>query len=166
MSRTGLTEVSALPDPLQQYNFDLIIPNIPIAGDTRSLTIQCMSTSLPAKSTEEVNATLHGVTIQYAGRQTWQQSLPVQYHETRALVAWNILDAWVKYQRDTKANTGTYHTEYKTTGIIRLYDDHAQVIKEMKMFGMFPRSVDDPQFDGSGSAPVPVNTTFVYDYTD
>ena len=164
MARTSLRDISALPDPLQQYNFDLIIPNLPFGGNAKALTIKCLSTPLPTSNVEDVTVSLHGVDFKFAGRQMWNHTLATQYLETRDMSTYNTLNAWVYGQRNSVQNTGAYASEYKTTGWIHLYDDKGLVVKKMQLMGLFCQTVDEPNFDGSASGAINIGCTFAYDY--
>jgi hypothetical protein len=163
MARTGLNDIRSLPDPFFGYNFDLIIPNVPGGGDARSLTIKCMSTSLPGKSTEDTTVSLHGVDVKYAGREMYTHTLSVVYLETRDLGTHRAISAWLDLQRNARNNTGSYKTEYATEANLQLYDDTGAVIQTIKLDGFFPQNMDDSALDGSNSTPVNIAVTFVYD---
>jgi len=166
MARTGLSDIRALPDPLMGYNFDLVIPNVPGGGDARSLTIKCMSTSIPGMSTEDVTVSLKGIDTKYAGRPMYTHTLSCTYLETRDLSTRDAIRNWIKLQRDFRANTGSYKSDYATTASLMLYDDTGAAIRQISLEGFFPQNMDDAALDGGSSTPVNIAVTFAYDSFD
>lgn len=164
MSRIGLSDVSGLPDPLLQYQFELIIPTIPGQGNGKGLAQRCKTTSLPGSQLEDVEVTLHGVTVKYAGRTTFSHDLQATLVETRDLYVRDTIRKWLDFCRDIRNTSGNYKSQYATTAIIQLYDDTNTVIRQIKLSGFFPKTLDDAGVDGSASSPVEPSVTFSYDY--
>lgn len=163
MARTSLSDVRSLPDPLQGWNYDLIIPNIPGGGDTRSLTIKCMTASIPGVSLDDVMVSLHGVEVKYAGREVFTHTMDVTYLETRDMGTRDALRNWMETARNVRNNTGGYKSEYATQANLQLYDDTGAVVRTIVMDGFFPQNLQDAALDGSNSTPVNVSVSFFYD---
>ena len=164
MSKTNLDDIRGLTDPLLQHNFDLIIPQLPGGGNTRALTIKCMTANIPGSSVDDVTITLKGIDVKYAGRQVYSHTLSVTYLETRDLSTRDALNNWLKLCRSVRDDTGSYKSEYATLGMLVLYDDTGSVVRTVTMDGFFIQNMEDSAVDGSaGNSPVTISATFAYD---
>lgn len=166
MAKTSLMDVSSLLDPLQAWRADILIPNMPYGGDTRQLTIKCQTFSMPGTSFEDVTTSLHGVDLKWAGRRMWQHTIQATFLETRDMTTWLALKQWFDGARNPVAHTGDYAVNYKTEGLIRIYDDAYVQVYQMQVKGLFIQSLDDMTFDGSSSQPVMLSATFSYDWVE
>lgn len=166
MTRTSLQDTRSLPDPLMQYNWDLIIANMPGTPNSRAFTIKAMTTSIPGASLEKVEVPLHGAVNNYAGRPMFPRTLQATLLETRDVGTRDMLRRWQRIARDLSTNTGSYKEIYSTTIEMVLYDDLPSEVKTIRMIGAWPETVDDSGVDGAQSAAVNINVTFSYDYID
>lgn len=164
MSRIGLKEVTGLVDPVSQYQFELIIPNVPGGGDGRSIAVTCQTTSLPGKSLDDVTSTLHGIDLKFAGRPMYSHTLQAQFLVVRDMKTNQAIRDWMNYARSIKNTAGTYKTQYSTQATMLVYDAAQAVVRTITLYGFFPQTMDDQAVDGSSSAPVTLSTTFAYDY--
>ncbi len=165
MARVGLSSIAALPDPLLGYQAELYVPTIPGSGDGSGLRTRLKAFPIPGEEKEEVEVTLHGVTIKYAGRTTYTHEMALTLIETRDIYVMTQLKAWLAYSRNILQTAGTYKSQYATTSFIYLYDDTESVVQTIKVFGTFLKSMSEVQLDGTQSAPVEVSATLSYDYT-
>jgi hypothetical protein len=166
MARTSLQDVAGLPDPLLSYNFDLIFPSIPGGGNSRSMTVKCMSTALPGMQLEQQTAALHGVEVNYAGRQIWTKTFQATFIETRDAGTRAAIRRWIEFARNNRFNSGNYKSQYAVDAVMQLYDDIPAVINTTKIVGCFPTQLDDVNMDGSQGTIVQVSVTFSYDWTE
>lgn len=164
--RTSLQDVRSLPDPLQQYNWDVIIPIMPGTSDSRTFTFKAQSTSIPGFMLEQVPIALHGVELRYAGRANYSHSWQVTLIETRDVGTRDMLRRWQKISRNWQTNTGSYKDVYSTTVELVLYDDIPLEVKSLKLVGCWPETVDDSAVDNSTSAAVTTGVTFSYDFIE
>jgi hypothetical protein len=67
--------------------------------------------------------------------------------------------------RSWNNNSGSYKSTYGVTGELALYDDLPQVVKSIRIRGLFPESVGDVALDQS-SGVIQYSVTFSYDYTE
>jgi len=165
MPRTKLEDVNQLTDPLYQYNFDLVIANVPgVSGaDVRSLRTKIQTTSIPGIETEVVDVALHGVTKRYAGRKTYAGSLEFEMLELRDMSSRNTLRGWHDFTRN-HSGQGAYSDEYMTTVDIVLYDDKDAEVKTIRLFNCWLSAFADASVDGSSSEAVTVGGTLTYFY--
>ena len=164
MGRTSLQNVQSLPDPLQQYNWDIIIPNMPGTADSRSFTYKAQTSSIPGSMLESVPIALHGVELRFAGRRNYSHSLPVTLIETRDVGTRDQMMGWMNLSRNWLTNTGSYKNVYSTTIEMVLYDDIPNVVKTIQLIGGWPETVDDTSMDSSQSGAVTTSITFSYDF--
>lgn len=102
-STVGLSDIRGLPDPLQQYNWDIIIPIIPgVSGGERGLTIRALTASLPGMFLADTEVIIKGMTVRYAGQRQFNHDLEITFHETRDLYIRNTLLAWIQYARSVE----------------------------------------------------------------
>lgn len=167
MARTSLQDVRSLPDPLQQYNWDVFIPVMPGTPNSRSMTFKAMTTSIPGALLEKVMIPLHGVEVGFAGRTNYSHSLPITFLETGdGAPTWTSLRRWQRIARDWSTNTGTTKDVYATTVEMVLYNDIPVEIKRLRLVGCFVENLDDSGLDGSASAAVNISCTLHYDFVD
>lgn len=165
MARTSLRDVSNLADPLMLYNFDLVFSNIgAFSADARDITVRMMTTALPGMQIDQVTAALHGVELNYAGRQIYQKQFPSQLHETRDVKARTFLRTWMRACRNNLTNGGLLKAGYARDATMILYDDTGAQVSETKIVNIWPMTFDDLQTDGSQSQAASYNVTWSYDY--
>lgn len=164
--RTSLQDLRSLPDPLQSYNWDLIIPVMPGTADSRTFTFKAQSSSIPGFLLEQTPVALHGIELRYAGRANYSHSFPVTLIETRDVGTRNMLRRWQKLARNWQTNTGSYKEVYATTIQLILYDDVPNEILSMNLVGCWPETVDDSPLDSTSSSVVTTNVTFSYDFIE
>ena len=163
--RIGLPDIAALPDPLLQYQAELFVPTIPGSGSGTGLKTRLKTFAIPGEEKEDVEVTLHGVTLKYAGRTTYTHTMSLTFIETRDIYVMTQLKAWLAYSRNILQTQGTYKSQYSTTAYISLYDDTETVVQTIKIFGSFMQSMTEVNLDGSVSSPVEVTAQLYYDYT-
>lgn len=163
MSRSHLSEVLSLQDPLQSWQFDIFFPRIPGAGDTRPATYKAQSTTLPGGTLDKVEVALHGVKLQFAGQANYSHSWEVTFIETRDTGTRSMFMNWRENARSWIQNTGTYKSEYGVACDVVLYDDLPSVVRTVRLFGCWPETVGDYSLDGSASNLVTMPVTFSFD---
>ena len=163
MPRTPFQDVNALKDPLLQFNFELILPNVPgVSGyNAREFRTKIMSTAIPGRQIEAVVSDLHGVTRETAGRVQYSRSLPFEMQETRDMESRRVLSGWHRYARND-SSLGAYYSEYSTTAEIHMFDDHDRVVNRTRLYGCWLESFDDSAVDGSSSAAVTISGTLKF----
>ena len=165
MPKTNLQNVISLGDPLLQYQFDLVIPNIPGGGDSETLKYRTMSASIPGRDIEQADLDLHGVKVVHAGRVLYTHTLPVTIKEFRDLAGYQALYGWSAMTRNKDSN-GALAEEYKVPYYdLELYDAAGQTaIQTFRCYEGWIKDFPDVAMDGSGSAPVDVSFNLMYDY--
>lgn len=166
MARTGLTDMRSLADPMLNYNYDLIIPNVPGGGSGRELKLRCMDVVLPGMYTEDVEINYHGVRLPYAGAQMWPNKMSITFHETRDVLTRKIIKSWIERENYTRQNTGNYKATYATNAQLLIYDQRPTVSDTVNIYSLFPTNLEDIPLGGAGSSAVAVRVDFAYDYTE
>lgn len=166
MGRTSISDIRGVGDPLQQWNWDLFIPNMPGTSNSRPFTFKCQTTSIPGFQIEPVLVGLHGVELSYAGRALYTKTFDCTLLESRDGNTRDMFTKWKELARSWKLNTGTSKDIYATNGELVLYDDTPSVIRTIKIYGMWPSNLADSQLDGQASQAVTHSVTFTYDWVD
>lgn len=163
MGRSNFDDVNRLVDPLAQYNFDLLIPQVPgvLNYDARNFKTRVMTTSIPGRTIEPIQVDLHGVSKKFAGRVQYTMSLPFELIELRDMESRRILSEWHRFCRNN-SSLGAYEREYATTADLLLNDDHDKVVEVTRLTRVWLESYDDAGVDGSASAAVTVSGTLSY----
>lgn len=166
MKRHTLEDISQIKDPLQTYNFGLIIPNVPGGGDSFQLTLRAQGTVIPGITIEPALVALRGLELQYAGRPVYSHALPISHLEARDMKTRQAFMRWFYIARDFRggAAVGTYKETYATTVDVELYDDTGKVIRTIRLFGCFPTALEDLQTESQGSNVAIMSGTLSYDY--
>lgn len=167
MARSAiLRDLSGLPDPLQPWNYDLSIPNVPGGGNGQRLLLACQSASIPGHAIADGVMQLRGAEITYAGHTQWEHDFAPSFIECRDMVARTSLTGWQFYCRDNRRSptAGSYMANYKTQGDIILYDDAGVTVRTIRLFGLWLQAVQQAPLESSGSGPVVLGANFKYDW--
>jgi len=164
MARSSIQDTLSLGDPAQLWNFDLFLPIIPGASDTRHLTYRCQSMDLPGTALEPLEVSLHGHTIQYAGRRIFTHTMNVVFLETFNWATRQLFTNWIEIARSWRNNSGSYLSTYAVSGLTVVYDDIPQPMQTTQINYMWPESIAEVQLDGSQSGAV--NQSISFRYTD
>lgn len=162
MPRTHLQEVLSTQDPLQTWNWDLIIPFIPGVPGTRGLTYKAVSTQIPNSAVEQVGLEAHGVKLNFAGKRIWSQQWECTFFESRDASTRDNFVRWHEFMRSWKNNSGSYKSEYALTAALQLYDDRPLVVRNFEMVNLFPLEVTQTNLD-QASEIVRYSVNFSYD---
>lgn len=162
MSRSSINDVLSLGDPALTWNFGFFFPSIPGSADTRDITYRCQTVDLPGQSLEAVEASLHGVTVQYAGRKIYTHTFNVVLMETVDWAAREKIVRWQDLARDWRTNSGSNLVEYSTTGLIIVTDNDNTPIRTTRINYVWPESIQEVTLDGTQSAIVTQQVTFRY----
>lgn len=153
-----------LPDPFLGYRWTFIIPNFPIATNSRRLQLQCKTNALPGMSTEEVMVTSHGIDIPYMGRQMFGgNTMTATFYETRELIVHNTFRRWLELGRNHRAATGNFKSKYATKAQLIPVDDQNNIIQTYNFENLFVQELPEGSLDGSSSAPVEFSVVFKFD---
>jgi len=167
MSRSSvLRDLAGLPAPLQPWNSDLNIPNVPGGGDGRALLLRCQSASIPGHENADGVMQLRGSEITYAGHTQWEHDFAPSFVECRDLAVKTALNGWKFYARDNRRSptAGAYMAQYKTQGDIILYDDIGSTIRTIRLFGLWCQAVQAAPLESAGSGPVIMGANFKFDW--
>jgi hypothetical protein len=167
MARTSLQDVQSVQDPMLAFNFDLVFPALPGTGTAaaRELIIKCTSTSIPESQLEQVSVEAKSVKLHFAGRRMWSGTWNTTMFESRSSSTRDAIIAWHELCRSWVGNSGSYKSVYAVPVEIVLYDDLPQVIRRIRMHGVFPQSTGAPTL-GSNSEIVSYEITWSFDYTE
>lgn len=166
MARSSIFDVRSVGDPAQSWNFDFFLPTIPGSPDSRDLTYKCQTTDLPGMGLDVVDVALHGINIPYAGRAIYTHTINVTFLETRDWSTREKMRRWRETARSWINNSGAYYETYAVDAEIALYDDLPQVVRTVKLHGLWPETISEVSLDGSSSNLVLQTVTFRYAYPE
>ena len=162
----NLDDVRGLADSLKNYNFDLVIPNVPGGGDGEALRLHVVTTSIPGLSSEMIERAMHGFIIKEAGRGRFPGVLPTEYVESSELVIFKAMKAWHDLQWDKKTGAQATATIYKTNAFLHILGNDRSVKATIKLSGVCIEEISDTPMSGESSELVRASVTFSYDYWD
>lgn len=158
-----LSDVRQYGDPLRSYNFDLVIPSMPGFGNGLFLRIGVTTTSIPGAGSNTFESNHHGHTLKHAGRGTHPRTLVAEYEETGNLDVINAFRSWRNLQWDPETGVQAPPDVYKTDGFLQLFNSSKELIKNMRIRGLFVEEIADAPLDGGADDSVKVSITFSYD---
>lgn len=161
----SVSQIRSLGEPIKQYNYDLVIPNIPgsniVNGNIlRIKTNNC--TGIPGFGTDVQESTQYGFTEFYAGRGNPPGPYQITYEETLDARITKTLRNWYDLMWDVDTGIQMPSQVYKTEAVLRILNVTRVPVATIKFRGFFLESVDDSGLDGSSSGPVTVSATFRY----
>lgn len=164
MGRSSLQDVQSIQDPAVSWNFDLFLPAIPGSSDTRDLTFKCMTADLPGSAIEPVEVSLHGVTLQFAGRKIFTHTMNATFLESADYMTREKFRRWQESMRSWIQNKGSLASQYKVNAQIVLYNDLPAVVKTTQIIGLWVETLNEINLDGAASTAISLQIGFRYDY--
>lgn len=161
-----LNDVRNLGDSLRQYNFELVIPNVPGGGDGDILRLHVISTTIPGLSSEMIERSQHGFTIKEAGRGNTPRSLACEFFENSDLVIFRMLQAWHKLQWDPQTGAQAQSSVYKTKAYLKVLGNDRSEKASILLEGLCIEDIPDIAMSGESSEQARVAPTFSYDNWD
>ena len=158
-----LQDVRGLAEPLRQYNYEFVVPDVPGAGDGGVLRIAVVTASIPGMQSEPFELSHGGFVTKHAGRGMYPRSLAIEYREGADLNVYNSLLAWHGLQWNRETGVQADESMYKTNALFRILDHSKAVAGTFNLEGVFIEDVGDVSMDYASSAEVRVPVTFSYD---
>ena len=160
----GLNEIRTLSDPFRNYNYELIIHNVPGGGNSDLLKIRAVTLSIPGFMTEPIEeAYPGGHMIKHAGKGTYNREISIEFNEGQDLAIFTALNNWYDLIWDRETGAQGLATNYKTEASMRMLDSLKAPVKTARLEGVFIQSVDDLSMDAQGGEGVRIAATFSYD---
>lgn len=163
MPKPSLENVLAIKDPMLNDNFDLVFPSVPGGGTARSLTIQCKSATKPGTTLTEVEVELFGHKVMHHARRTWSNDLTIEFIEDNEGSITHALEMWAETLRARTSQHGEFKSAYAVNAQFNVYNQKGVKVMEYQIINIWPSSIPDIQFDGSGGAVQTLSVTFKYD---
>lgn len=165
MSHVSLDEINQQPDAMDSEHFKVMFGNIPGAGDSRPMTINCQTAVIPGFTLEQMEVGLHGHTVRYVGKRTFSGQMSIGFVENSAMDIQKRLRRWAEYAKGTRSATAEgYKADYALTVEIQVMDVTGKIVDELTVFGVWPTDVPETQLDGQSSQAMLVQASFSYDY--
>lgn len=162
-SRVGLQDLVQLADPQTTFDWALWLPSIPGGSySTRDFTFRATTSEKPQAEVEPFKIEAQGLQSQWPGRRIWPMSLPVTLFETRDGIAAQLVDSWLDFIRNERANTGNLSAAYAVQAEMDLYDAPGNITQRIGLTRFFPLTRGNGQLDNT-SALMTYACTFSYD---
>jgi len=155
-----LNDVRGASNPLRSYNYEFIIPTIPVAGNTDVMRMLVTSASIPGFSVDTFESNHFGFTLKHTGKGDYPRTVAITYEENNDLTIYTTLRAWREILFNSILGT---QIEAKTVGILKLLDLNRKTISQITFAGLFLQSVSDVPLRGDTSSAVSISATFSYD---
>ena len=166
MAFVTLNDVRGIGDPLRIYNYDLVITEPPGAtANGQVLRISNTNTSIPGVGVESFESNHHGHTLKHPGRGIHPRTLTAEYEERSNGIVLTTLRAWRELAWNTETGAQAVSADLKVDGFLELYDTEENLIKTIRIRGMYVEDIADTPLDGATSDSVKVTVTFSYDNT-
>ena len=164
-ARVSLNDMSNQVDPQTQFDWAIWLPSVPGGPySTRDFTFRATTTSIPGLTLEEFKVEAQGLQFQHPGRRVWDQKLDVTVFETRDGVAKGLMEGWIDFIRNVRANTGNYKASFAVQAEINLYDAPGNVTQRIGLQGFYPLTLGTANLDQT-SALLTYTCGFSYDRT-
>lgn len=159
-------DVRKYANSLKQYNYELLIPNVPGGGDTEIIRVAIVTTSIPGFGSEMVQRTHHGFVIKEAGRVDLPRQLPFECYETAQGDILQTFKNWHFLQWNPATGEQESAEVYKTDGYLILLNNKREESKRLWLKGVCIENVADTPLDGGSSEIVRVSGMLSYDDWD
>lgn len=165
MARISITQMAAVQDPLQTWNWQVVFPRVPGVADTRQLTLRAVSTNAPGSQVEQATWEGHGMALSFGGRRTFGKTWDCTFIEARDASTRDGLKNWADTIRSWRNNTGAYKSEYAVTVELTLFDAADKEARTIRLYGCFPTNIQDVSLDQSSTV-MQIACTLSFDYTE
>lgn len=157
---------AAVVDPMLSDHYSLVFGAVPSGGNAAPLTLLCQQATKPGMTIEPVDVVLFGHQLEFGGRLTYTHDLNVTYVENRLNQISNTIEGWAEMIRSHNTQHGAYKAEYQTNARMIIYDQAGAVTAIYKIFNVWPSTVPEIQFDGTGGNLITMQVGFKFDYVE
>lgn len=161
-ARVSLNDMGSMVDPQSTFDWAIWLPSVPgTPYSTRDFTFRATATTIPALTIEEIKVEAQGLAFNFGGKRTWEMKQDVTIYETRDGVGRNLVEGWLDYIRNVRANTGNYRDSYAVQAEVDLYDAAGVVTQRIGLSKFFPVSLSQASLDqSSGLLTYTVNCSY------
>ena len=154
-----------IKDPMLSDNFLFEVSNVPTGtGDAKPLMVQCQSATLPGSTINNVDVQLFGHTLTFAGNKTFSHDLSLTYVENSRGEIRRIFEKWQEIIRTTEGQIGEYKAAYSVNAVLTVLDQKDQSVLIYTLYGCWPSTVPDTNYEGTASNLITHAITLKYDY--
>ena len=165
-ARVSLQDMQQVVDAQTTFDWAIWLPSVPGSSyNTRDFTFRCTGTSLPAITQESFKVEAQGLQFNYPGRRTWAMEQDVTMFETRDATTRTMMEAWLDFCRNIRANSGNYKADYAVDAIINTYDTPGNITATVKMVNFFPLELGTATLDNTSSL-LTYSCKFSFDRTE
>ena len=138
MGRITYNQINSLPDAIDSTAFELLLGNLPNAGNSLNLTLNCLTASIPGFSNEAWENNLHGHVQKFRGRKMFTRSLAVTFRERAGMPGYRALKAWDEFIVGTESGSSSGpKNQYAISPELVVYDGEGIVANRIQFEGFF-----------------------------
>lgn len=157
--------LSVIKDPMVSDQFTLEFPKPPTGGaDVEPLMIHCQQAVKPGMTVNEVQVQLFGHTLVYAGNLTYSHDMQVTFVENVRGGIMRALERWAEKCRNHLTQHGEFFAGYTDDATLTIFDNVGNASLIYKIYGIWPSSIPDTQFDGTNANLITHGVSFKYQY--
>lgn len=157
-------QVNNMPDIASNNRFKVFFPTIDNL-DTKVLTDLVHGITVPQNSLGHIQVRLFGGSVAFAGGRTFDNTLQATFYENVRGQGLSVIEAWKSKIRDRDGNRGRKFV-YAKNGTLEIYDTIGKTIHSVSLLNMWPMTIEYPQLDEAGSAPLEFTVTFSVDFAE
>jgi len=159
------TQVNAMPDIASNNRYKVFFPIIQGVGDTKPLSELVHTITLPQNSLGHIQIRLYGHTVAFRGGRVFDNTVQIRFQENVRGEALNLIERWKNIARN-RDNLGNRKQRYAGSGRVEIYDTTGAIIHGIPLVNMWPMTVEYPDLDEGGSAPLEFSATFSVDFAE
>lgn len=171
-----LNKVRNLKDPLKQFvsTWQFTFPagsSLHKLGiDTENLELRCQTYGMPTLTGDQTEVIWGGFKRVYGGKQTRQGSWSVTFTEVWDASITDGFKKWMNIYNDYKNGKVSLLKNYAATVNVAIVnpdvyeDDEVNKRYDIRLYDVFPLSVELPTMQASDSAPVDITCNFNFNY--
>ena len=157
-------QVNQMPDIAANNRFKVFFPTLD-GIDTKPLTDLVHGVSLPQNGVGHIQVRLFGSSIAFAGSRVFDNTMQVSFYENVKGQGLSAIEAW-KSKIRTRNGARNRKFAYAKNGTLEIYDTTGETIYSIPLNNMWPMTIEYPQLDEAGSAPMEFNVTFSVDFAE
>lgn len=167
MVAVSIEDTWAVPDPIIDHTFNLVIPNMPGGGNARRLNVVCTAATLPGGGQiNPVEVNWHGHVLRFAGRRTQEGSYSFTITEGIDTQERRDINAWMNTARAMRSQQGGLKAQYAVDAFVEVLSGvNGDVIYTEALRKFWINTFSEVEL-GSGEGAVQYQVTASYDLNE
>jgi len=154
MARPSLSQISSMKDIQTTYRWDVSFSGAAAAtfGLDQGINLRMLSTGLPVKNNEPLEATIRGHKFYQPGQSDPSGDLPMTAYETVDGKIGDMLKAWADACWSEDTGVQLTNAELMAGCLIRLLDRQDQPVREYRLQNVFLMSYEMPELNSDNDS--------------